>query len=397
MLRSKKVVNLVAILTLVMLLTACGTDEQTTMQPQEETVPQNSEELKVPQEDERQRIDYLNKVNRLDRKIRQELVELNLRREVPDLVEAATKNRQISGYNLEWIYNKYQLQVPLFGAEGRLLADYRTEIIKRLETEFEIIEQEWQKNEAQQQLILKIGFAAKNKTKLISHELVFSQQKPRAKMAIIIDDFGFNRQGTEEILEIERPLTAAVLPFRPYAKKDARLARQAGLEVLLHQPLEPLSPEAHPGVGAIYTNMSQQEIKAQLLKNLNSLLPLDGINHHMGSKASANERVMKELLKIIKKRDLYYIDSSTSQESVGAKLAQQMDIPTAENHLFIDNVDNKIEIKRMLAQLAQVALNKGELLIIGHVKLNTADAIEEMIPKLEEQGIKLVYVSQLLD
>lgn len=391
-LKLKRVVVLAAILSLILMLTACGSDEEETMTSQEELKP---DEAIKPQEEKRHKIDYLQRVNRLDRKVRRELTKIELKREVPNLAAAITKVKKTEEYQFEWVYNRYELQVPLYGAQGKLLSEYRSEIIERFKEEFEIVDFRWA-NDKEQQLVLKLGFRAEAKVDLITHRLFFTQPQPQAKLAIIIDDFGFNRRGTEELLNIQRPLTAAVLPFRPYAKKDARLAKEAGLEVILHQPLEPLSPQANPGEGAIYTDMQEEEIKEIFIKNLNSLPQVVGVNHHMGSKASANQRVMQGLLDLIKARDLFYIDSSTSQDSVAAHLARENDVPTKENYLFIDNIDDKQEIKEMILHLAEVALDKGELLIIGHVKENTAQAIKETIPKLEEKGIKLVYASQMV-
>jgi polysaccharide deacetylase 2 family uncharacterized protein YibQ len=141
--------------------------------------------------------------------------------------------------------------------------------------------------------------------------------------------------------------------------------------------------------------MDQSEIEKTLVKNLDSLNNISGANHHMGSKASANKRVMEQIINLLKERNMFYVDSSTSRESVGAELASQEQVPTAENYLFIDNVDQQQEIEKMIMRLAKIALEKEELLIIGHVKENTAQAIKESIPQLEELGIKLVYASQL--
>ena len=372
----------VVILSLMVVLTSCGTDEQPAMQPQEEP------ELK--------KINYESKVSELDTQVKQILHTIRLKKQAPSKNKEDTKLKKTKQYQFDWVYNEYQLQVPLFGAGGKLLSNYKNEIIDEFKQEFEVVDFQWT-NDQQQKLVLNIGFKAKGDVKLITHELMFSQPQPEAKMAIIIDDFGFNRQGTKGILSINRPLTPAVLPFRPYSKKDAKLAQQAGLEVLLHQPLEPMSPKADPGQGAIYTSMTHKEIKRTFLKNLNSLPKVSGINHHMGSRASTNPRIMNQLLDFVKEKDLFYVDSSTSHDSVGAKIARDKNIPTKENYLFIDNVDQQQEIEKMILRLSKIALKKGELLIIGHVKENTAQAIKATIPKLEDKGIKLVYVSEIVN
>ena len=380
MLKVNRLIFILISLILILLLTSCGGEEQKTLKPQEEP---------------RTKINYETKVSQFDNQVKDILATINLKEKDQLPSKSVAKIKKTEKYQFDWSYSTYKCQVPLYGEDGILLPKYRREIIDKFKSKFDIVDFNWQDKE-NRKLVLDLGFKAKNEFKLITHQLIFIQPQPKAKMAIIIDDFGFNRRGTKEILSINRPLTAAILPFRPHSNKDAKLAKEAGLEVLLHQPLEPMSSAANPGAGAIYTDMQAEKIKKIFLKNLNSLPQLSGINHHMGSKASANKRVMNELMEIIKEKDLFYIDSSTSKNSVGAKVARANDVPTIENHLFIDNVNQQAEIEKMILRLAHIALEKEELLIIGHVKKNTAQAIRNSIPELEAMGIKLVYASQIV-
>lgn len=228
------------------------------------------------------------------------------------------------------------------------------------------------------------------------YQLNLTQPEVKAKMAFVIDDFGFNRLGTKQFLDINRQITVAVLPFRPYSTKEAKAFKEAGHQVLLHLPMEPIS-EANPGDGAIYTDMSEEEIESRISKDIAGLgVEVAGVNNHMGSKATADEKVMKYVLNYLQERDLFFIDSSTAPHSAVPVVAQQVEEPYALNHLFIDNVDTKKDVKKQINKLAKIALQRGELITVGHVRANTALALEEMIPKLEEMGIQLVYVSELV-
>ena len=63
------------------------------------------------------------------------------------------------------------------------------------------------------------------------------------------------------------------------------------------------------------------------------------------------------------------------------------------------NFENVEVVKANLRKAAEVALEKGEALAIGHVGpeggMVTVQAIRELIPELEEAGITFVTVSQL--
>ena len=49
-----------------------------------------------------------------------------------------------------------------------------------------------------------------------------AKREGKCFMAIIIDDFGYDGEGTEDILSVDIPLTAAVMPFSEYTAEDAK-------------------------------------------------------------------------------------------------------------------------------------------------------------------------------
>ena len=61
----------------------------------------------------------------------------------------------------------------------------------------------------------------------------------KGKIAIVIDDWGYNLNNLSLLEEIKYPLTASVLPNLNYSKAVAEKLHKLGLEVILHLPLEP--------------------------------------------------------------------------------------------------------------------------------------------------------------
>ncbi|WP_459837207.1 divergent polysaccharide deacetylase family protein [Halanaerobaculum tunisiense] len=384
--RWQKISALLVSLLLVSLVVACTQQSQPVT---DQDKPEDKTESNI-------KVDYESEVSKIDKKVDQILARLDLDQSQELLVTEKERQKVTNDYQFSWDYNHRKLEVPLFGRQGKLLSSYRKKIISQLEEDFLVISTSWQQEE-KNKLTVKLGLAAQRELDLVTHKLEFVQQPPAAKMAVIIDDLGFNRAGTTELLSIERPLTLAVLPGRPYSEYDAQLVAEAGQELILHQPLEPLNAVADPGSGAINTSMSDQEIKTTLEDNLDQLPEVTGINHHMGSKASANKRVMRTIVEVLKKRGLYYVDSSTSGQSVGFEMARDHKLSTEVNYLFIDNIDQQNKIEEMILRLGKIALEKEELVVIGHVKKNTAQVLKETIPQLEDWGIKLVHASQLVD
>jgi polysaccharide deacetylase 2 family uncharacterized protein YibQ len=234
---------------------------------------------------------------------------------------------------------------------------------------------------------------------LVTHGLTLLQGKAappeKGKLAIIIDDFGGGVAGTREMMELEISLTFAVIPHRNSSQREAQEARERGYQVLLHMPMEPLNEKLPPGPGAITAGMAPEEIREAVAAALEEVPGAVGVNNHMGSKVTAREELMLPFLEAVGERGLFFIDSRTTNKSVAAALARQLAIPTAENRIFLDNERELESIKAQLRRAAELAREEGEVIAIGHVHPAMAQALQEFVPELEEQGVELVFASQL--
>ncbi len=249
---------------------------------------------------------------------------------------------------------------------------------------------------------LEVGIRPKvagREVSLVTHGLTLLQGKAappeKGKLAIIIDDFGGGVAGTREMMELEIPLTFAVIPHRNSSQREAQEARERGYQVLLHMPMEPLNEKLPPGPGAITAGMAPEEIREAVAAALEEVPGAVGVNNHMGSKVTAREELMLPFLEAVGERGLFFIDSRTTNKSVAAALARQLAIPTAENRIFLDNERELESIKAQLRRAAELAREEGEVIAIGHVHPAMAQALQEFVPELEEQGVELVFASQL--
>ncbi|TYS70974.1 divergent polysaccharide deacetylase family protein [Sutcliffiella horikoshii] len=226
-----------------------------------------------------------------------------------------------------------------------------------------------------------------------------AEELPSNKVAIVIDDFGNNMKGTEEILHLPVPLTVAVMPFLSTTKEDAELAHQLGHEVILHLPMEPLKGKrSWLGPGAITSNLSDEEIYKRVNDAIDSVPYAVGINNHMGSKITADKRIMKIILGICKERNLYYLDSKTTKKSVVSELATELGVPFLENELFFDEVYTTTHIVKQTNQLIKKTEVDDSIIAIGHVGIvgeKTASVLKQYIPKLQEKA-EIVTLSNIL-
>ncbi|NLM37886.1 MAG: divergent polysaccharide deacetylase family protein, partial [Firmicutes bacterium] len=147
--------------------------------------------------------------------------------------------------------------------------------------------------------------------------------RPRARVAIIIDDLGFVQEATEAFWELEIPLTFAVLPWGRYSETHAREAIKRQQEVILHLPLEPLDSQTDPGPGVLRAGFSPEQLRQQIRANLAAVPGITGVNNHMGSKGTQDRQLMQVLMAELKQAGLFFIDSLTIHSSVAAAVARE--------------------------------------------------------------------------
>ncbi len=216
------------------------------------------------------------------------------------------------------------------------------------------------------------------------------------RMAIIIDDFGYSSEPINAYAAISRPLTFSVLPYRPYSNEAASRALSSGHQVILHLPMEALSAAEQPEPTSITVAMADADIQQTVTKAVQSVPGIIGVNNHQGSRATADRRVMRTVLSILRADNLFFVDSRTNSQSVAFEMSRQMGLRTGENDLFIDNNADVEAIKNQLRSAIHMANQHGSVTVIGHARMNTAAAVREMIPEIEAAGVKLVFESELV-
>ncbi|MCR6546638.1 divergent polysaccharide deacetylase family protein [Dehalobacterium formicoaceticum] len=223
----------------------------------------------------------------------------------------------------------------------------------------------------------------------------------KAKVAIVIDDFGqFNQSGIEEMMSIRKPLTFAVMPNLEFSQIAANKGAKSGFEIIVHLPMEPKKGKSSwLGPGAIVSTMNTNQIKHRASLDLAAIPGAIGFNNHMGSLICSNENLIRPVLEAAKEKNFFVLDSGTDEHSLIIPLAHQMKIPCVKRDIFLDNDKSISHIKKQLDLLADRALTNGGAIGIGHVGLGgekTAQALQEMIPIMENKGIEFVYLSELV-
>lgn len=216
-------------------------------------------------------------------------------------------------------------------------------------------------------------------------------------LAVIIDDLGYNGKISKAIMELSSGITLAILPGGKHSRTLAQQGHAAGREILLHQPMEPLGyPRIKPGPGAMYASMDSETIQQVLRDNLKLFPEAVGINNHMGSRLTSDPNAMDAVMDVLQEESKFFIDSRTSDSSVGMARALLKHVPTASRDIFIDNVPEVKAILRQLTALERHARKYGEAIGIGHPYPETLMALQRWLPTLQKRGLRLMRASRFL-
>jgi polysaccharide deacetylase 2 family uncharacterized protein YibQ len=218
------------------------------------------------------------------------------------------------------------------------------------------------------------------------------------KIAIIVDDIGYDLAPVKELLKLDIPLTFSILPFCPYTVESARRIHQAGREILIHIPMEPLDyPEKNPGRGVLLVRMSDEAIRQSLEEMLAEVPHASGANNHMGSKFMGQRDRLAVVFRTLREKGLFFVDSMTTGSSAGRFAARDVGLSFVSRDLFIDNSQDPGKSNGEILRLLEEKGRARQLIVIGHPYPETVAALKESVRRFRAAGIKIVPVSEIVD
>jgi uncharacterized protein len=229
-------------------------------------------------------------------------------------------------------------------------------------------------------------------------EVAAPPSPPGNRVAIIIDDMGDSLEALQEICDLGQPITISILPHSQYAAETARIAHENGLEVMLHLPGESLNHEEsnNSTTGLIKSDMGEEDVRSLVEESLSLVPYIKGVNNHMGSKITQEESVMRPILDLLKSRDLYFLDSRTTAESIAFDLAHKMGLRTAFRNVFLDTTVGVDYSKKKMIDLFKFSQKTGKAIAIGHPFPETLQALRDNISLLKKYKVTPVFVSEII-
>ncbi len=235
---------------------------------------------------------------------------------------------------------------------------------------------------------------------LLTHTVLVRSDTPvpqHVRVAVIIDDLGNDLRVARELAAIDGPIAFAVMPFRPFSREVAELAHLFGREVLLHLPMEADGEEDFGATRVLRVDQNEVQVTGILVEALQSVPYVVGANNHMGSRFTRDREHMGWVLRWLKARRLFFVDSLTTNGSIVADIAAAVGEPIARRGVFLDDVEDETAVRQQLAAVVKLAREQGAAIAIGHPHEVTLAALRAVLPEWKAAGVELVPVARLVE
>ena len=227
----------------------------------------------------------------------------------------------------------------------------------------------------------------------LKNSVAFSVPQGKPLIAVVLDDVGVARNHAELAIDLPGVITLSFMTYADGVADMAARARAKGHELMLHVPMEPLGHQIDAGPHALTVGASETELLKRLAWGLDRFPGYIGINNHMGSRFTQDERGMGVVLAELKRRNLLFLDSRTIGNTVGDKLATRMGVAHVMRDVFLDNEMDEGAVIKQLMQAERIAASKGQAIAIGHPHPATIAAIRAWMPKAQARGFVIVPLS----
>jgi polysaccharide deacetylase 2 family uncharacterized protein YibQ len=220
---------------------------------------------------------------------------------------------------------------------------------------------------------------------------------PAPRLAIVVDDFGYDPVRDAEWLDFPERITVSVLPHGPSSKSFAASARTHGFGVILHVPMEPegaVADQTEPFL--LRRGMPPEEMSDRFARMAADVPQANGASNHMGSAFTSDLSAMTSFARALKGKGFFFVDSVTSAGTVGVVAMEQEGVRATRRDVFLDDDGRPEEMRRRWATAILMAKERGEAVLLCHSRRETRKALLELLPQLRREGIRPVTVEELL-
>nr|WP_314868771.1 divergent polysaccharide deacetylase family protein [uncultured Campylobacter sp.] len=213
----------------------------------------------------------------------------------------------------------------------------------------------------------------------------------RAKLAIIIDDVGTDEQA-QKIAALPVRVTPSIFPPE-YQRKDTRSLARGFEHYAIHLPMEASS--AKNNSATLRASDNYEKLRGVIAKLRADFPNAKFINNHTGSKFTADEHAMQNLLRAMNEHGFLFIDSRTSPATKAKAAMNGLGMRYVHRDVFLDNQNSVAAVRKKLREAVALAKKQGYAIAIGHPKSSTLRALANSADILGE--VDLVYLDEIYE
>jgi polysaccharide deacetylase 2 family uncharacterized protein YibQ len=215
------------------------------------------------------------------------------------------------------------------------------------------------------------------------------------RIAVVINGMGMSDGATAEVIKaLPAPISVAYGAYGRNLQDWVEKTRNAGHEVLLQIPLEPLDyPTNDPGPHTLLTTLPPEENLKRLQWLMSRFTGYVGITNLMGAKFESTQTSFVPVLEEVKARGLLFVDDGSVKDSAGGQIAGAIGLDYATADVQIDAVPSPDDINKALARLEAVAKEKGFAIGVASAKPATIKQVAQWAGQLQGKNIILIPVS----
>ena len=213
----------------------------------------------------------------------------------------------------------------------------------------------------------------------------------RVKLAIIIDDVGTDEQA-QKLIALPVRVTPSIFPPE-YQRKDTRSLARGFEHYAIHLPMEANS--AKNNSATLRTSDNYEKLQGVIAKLRADFPNAKFINNHTGSKFTADERAMQNLLRAMNEHGFLFIDSRTSPATKAKAAMNGLGMRYVHRDVFLDNQNSVAAVRKKLREAVTLAKKQGYAIAIGHPKSSTLRALANSADILGE--VDLVYLDEIYE
>ena len=215
-------------------------------------------------------------------------------------------------------------------------------------------------------------------------------------IALVIDDKGYDRDNSARAVGLLAAVTLSHLPTAPDVARQVRGAWLRGHDVMLHLPIEAADHRAGPAERSCRSRRSMMSCSHGLRRCCAGSGGYIGVNNHQGSRFSRDRERMGIVLRELRRRRMFFLDSRTSGGSIGAGVVRGIGLAHASRDVFLDHDPSRHEIHERIRDAEAIALSTGRAIVIAHPRTAAMDLVEPWLAALARDGIRLVPVAAVL-